>query len=164
MTMRVYSNKTFRDRMRLRWYAVEVFFKHRVWGSLRHKVERMNAKMKKTQFLCPRRNETPGPFNLPEFDFWRHDETCSYCGSMSQELFMLNVEAGKELGPTDKNYKVYVEPRGKFYFQHLDKAQRMRFVEMLNKKDVTIGHPGHFYVKPFFISYGPAIPTSSLQA
>lgn len=39
---------------------------------------------------------------------WREDGTCSYCGSLSPEQFFAAIEAGAELGPTDKNYKVYV--------------------------------------------------------
>jgi hypothetical protein len=101
---------------------------------------------------------------------------------------MLRLEAGDvELGPTDKNYKVYVENQGgqvfkqtyrdcprdsephmpdqcthwvtrdmagtKFYFWHLSTEQRKRFIELLNDKKLRIGYPGHFYVKPFFLTY-----------
>jgi hypothetical protein len=40
---------------------------------------------------------------------WRDDGTCSYCGSLSPEQFFAAIDAGCELGPTDKNYKVYVD-------------------------------------------------------
>ncbi len=39
---------------------------------------------------------------------WASDGTCTYCGSLSQDLFFEAIEAGCELGPTDKDYKVYV--------------------------------------------------------
>lgn len=39
---------------------------------------------------------------------WTEDGTCSYCGSLSPEQLFAAIEAGCELGPTDKNYKVYV--------------------------------------------------------
>jgi hypothetical protein len=51
----------------------------------------------------------PGP------DTWRSrgdayaiDPTCSYCGSIQPEALFAAIEAGAEIGPTDKNYKVYV--------------------------------------------------------
>lgn len=36
-------------------------------------------------------------------------QCCSYCGSLTQEEFLKLAEAGAELEPTDKNYKVYVD-------------------------------------------------------
>lgn len=105
--------------------------------------------------FCPRRSEVPSTFKLPEQDEWR-DGRCSFCGSLSPEKFFAAIEAGVELGPTDKNYKVYVDfgahgSSGKFYFQHLDEAQKRHFVELLNAKTLTIGYPGHFDVQPFFV-------------
>ena len=110
---------------------------------------------------CPRRVE--GPFydnDQPTPDFYT-DGFCNYCGSMDGDLFMALCEAGDvELGPTDKNYKVYVEnsggapfdrPMSKFYFQHLSDDQKHRFVDLLNAKTLKIGDPGHFYRLPFFI-------------
>lgn len=41
----------------------------------------------------------------------------------------------------------------KFYFQHLSPEQQQRFIDMLNAKTMNIGYPGHFYVRPFFVSY-----------
>jgi hypothetical protein len=63
------------------------------------------------EHLCPRRREShlqwPGP------DMWHGGQCCSYCGSLNPDVFMARLEAGTiELGPTDKNYKVYVENRG----------------------------------------------------
>lgn len=69
---------------------------------------------------------------------------------------MALVDVGAEVGPTDKNYKVYVKhdsiksPTGKFYFQHLDEDQKRGFIERLNERKVNIGYPGHFYVLPYF--------------
>ncbi len=47
--------------------------------------------------------------------------------------------------------------RSKFYFQHFSTIDQMRFIDLLNARKVTIGSPGHFYVRPFFIA--PAVPT-----
>lgn len=113
-------------------------------------------------FLCPRRDEMgAGVFKILEGrDFWRMDRghrTCSYCGSAHPDEVMQGIEDGTvELGPTDKSYKAYLEggvfgDRGKFYFQHFSKAQRVRFVELLNAKKVRVGYPGEFYRLPFFI-------------
>ena len=51
-----------------------------------------------------------------------------------------------------------LSPRGetktdKFYFQHLSPEGRTKFVSMLNAQVVQLGHPGHFYVLPYFIGY-----------
>lgn len=112
---------------------------------------------------CPRAIENghgPGsPFLLGTTE--PEDGTCGYCGSFSGEQFLAMVEAGAELGPTDKNYKVYLQGdhvlphRGaaKFYFQHLSVEQRQRFIDLLNEKRVKIGMPGYFYTTPFFLTY-----------
>lgn len=45
-------------------------------------------------------------------DWWdRRDghRACSYCGSLSPDELFAAIEAGCELGPTDKSYKVYVD-------------------------------------------------------
>jgi hypothetical protein len=63
--------------------------------------------------LCPRFQ--PGPWKFTgECNWDRHpDGTCQYCGSMNPDTFMARVEAGTVLlGPTDKNYKVYVRNNG----------------------------------------------------
>lgn len=79
---------------------------------------------------CPRRVESPS-FKVPDEDHYRDDDTCSYCGSLNPDTFMDRLEAGDiEVGPTDKNYKVYVENRGGACF-------RMRF-----RKDCDMGRPG----------------------
>ena len=40
---------------------------------------------------------------------------------------------------------------GKFYYQHLSEDQKRRFVALHNEGKMAIGHPGHFYVLPFFM-------------
>lgn len=63
---------------------------------------------------CPRRLSDFGPWpHEAGLDDWRQDGSCSFCGSLHPDIFMSRVDAGTvELGPTDKNYKVYVKNRG----------------------------------------------------
>ena len=108
---------------------------------------------------CPRQEEIPGPMLIREHvQFWRKDGTCSFCGSVSPEMFFEAIKDGIEIGPTDKGYKVYirgledkVHGAGKFYFQHLSEGQRKGFIRMLNEDRIKLGYPGHFYVLPYFI-------------
>lgn len=109
---------------------------------------------------CPRRleglyNQHPKEGELLDTYIERDGKrVCNYCGSMHQDDFMKKVEEGVEVGPTDKNYKAYVgKGEGKFYYQHLSKEQRGRFIELINQRKMNIGMPGHFYVLPFFITY-----------
>ncbi len=68
-------------------------------------------------FTCPRRIEDGMHRDNSQFkhagsnkDKWRDENTCTYCGSLNQDVFMQHLEAGSvTLTPTDKNYKVYVE-------------------------------------------------------
>lgn len=97
------------------------------------------------------------PFKLagPDRDHWRTDGdgTCSYCGSLNPTVFMNLAEGGELIVPTDKSYKAYAgRARRKFYFQHLDEAQRRRFVELLNGGQLQIAYPGRFYALPFFVT------------
>lgn len=61
-------------------------------------------------FMCPRRAEGPaftaGPDKWHERDGHLH---CSFCGCLKPSQLFEAIEAGAELGPTDKNYKVYVD-------------------------------------------------------
>ena len=95
---------------------------------------------------------------IPPKDHWREDGTCSYCGSMSPEGLFEAIGCGAELGPTDKNYKVYVNGGdrivqggargsfgGKLYTVHLNRANAARLRELLLAGKVKIGYPGHFY-------------------
>ncbi len=139
---------------------------------------------------CPRR--------MTEFGTWPREEnqdrwskghgligvqndnlSCSFCGSLHPDTFMEWVEAGAEVTPTDKNYKIYVKcpidnPRygetkvgktksggsittvygreAKFYFQHLSREQMERFVELYNENRLTFGYPGGFYRFPYFMA------------
>lgn len=101
-------------------------------------------------FTCPRRYEafqqTTGGV-----DQWRDDGTCSYCGSESPEAFFKFVESGGEVVPTDKSYKVYLGVSLKFYMQHFSDEDKHRFIDLYNKKEMKMGYPGYFYVKPFFV-------------
>lgn len=103
---------------------------------------------------CPRRIENISgtlASTLGE-DHWRR-WGCSYCGSMPPDDFMQAIAAGSPLGPTDKNYKVYIDwPGGvKFYFQHLSEDQMMEFVELHNTDQLAFQYPGHFPVLPYFM-------------
>ncbi|MDN5920793.1 MAG: hypothetical protein L0I76_37780 [Pseudonocardia sp.] len=110
---------------------------------------------------CPRRMETPAPWAdeqdaddyLPDHGLGTQGLGCSYCGSLPPDEFMEATRSGVLIEPTDKDYKAYVGARGeaKFYFQHLDDAQRREFVELLNGGRITVGYPGRFYVLPFFV-------------
>jgi hypothetical protein len=69
------------------------------------------------KFRCPRRGPwSPSPlkFDAEELgDHWLDDHTCSYCGSLKGEDLLARIRAGDILlGPTDKNYKVYVKNEG----------------------------------------------------
>lgn len=121
---------------------------------------------------CPRRGESPNPDAYAQEggpDFWQeragygahHALQCSYCGAIHPDVFMENVRAGWEVGPTDKSYKAYLRaPDGakehKFYYQHLSEDQRREFIALYNDKTMKIGVPGHFYVTPFFANYQEA--------
>lgn len=100
-------------------------------------------------FVCPRQAETGWEGETT----WHADGTCSYCGSLSPAKFFEAIEAGAEIGPTDKNYKVYVkgDSHAKFYFQHLSEDDKRHFIDLMNANKVLIGYPHHFYVRPFFI-------------
>lgn len=71
----------------------------------------VRAEHPETLMVCPRRGEAP--YLMPGDDgkdFWRGaGDGCSYCGSISPEEFFAAVEAGAEIGPTDKSYKAYVD-------------------------------------------------------
>ena len=119
----------------------------------------MQQQEEKKTFQCPRGVPDPhGVFKIPTGSdaVWRPNDTCSYCGCWHPDKFFEAIEAGAELGPTDKDYKVYVRtdegPR-KFYFPHLDAIGRRRFLRRLNDGALNIGPPGHFYTLPYFITH-----------
>jgi hypothetical protein len=42
----------------------------------------------------------------------------------------------------------------KFYFQHLDEAGQVKFIDLYNTRKLRLGFPGHFYRLPFFCTPG----------
>jgi len=44
----------------------------------------------------------------------------------------------------------------KFYFQHLSRIQKQRFVELFREGKLVIGYPGYFYATPYFIYMKPS--------
>ena len=102
---------------------------------------------------CPRRAETGYQITEPTEDVWTNDRTCSYCGSLRPALFFDAVRDNDAITPTDKDYKVYVgKGNGKFYFQHLNRDEQIKFVDLLNRKKINMVNP--FYVLPFFVRQG----------
>jgi len=111
--------------------------------------------------VCPRREEVSAALSrYPDEDKWelRADvHHCSFCGSINPEDLLAMMHNGCTLGPTDKSYKVYVSTANhshlKFYFQHFNAEQQIRFIALLNNKPrtFTIEYPGYFYRLPFFI-------------
>jgi hypothetical protein len=64
------------------------------------------------------------------------DGTCFYCGSLAADTFMARLEASDvELGPTDKDYKVYVHNDGGQPF-------KQTYGETY-EEPATCGHEGH---------------------
>ena len=107
---------------------------------------------------CPRRMQDWGPWEREtNLDYWRRDRTCSFCGSLEPEYVLDILTKGAVIGPTDKNYKIYLayhrNKHMKFYFQHFDVDQQMRFIGMMNDKSnpLVFGYEGGFYVLPFFV-------------
>lgn len=58
-------------------------------------------------------------------------------------------------GPDDcTHYVTRDQEDTKFYYEHLDDAQRTRFIDLLNQKKMKLSYPGYFYVLPFFCGRG----------
>lgn len=65
-------------------------------------------------------------------------------------------DSEKDPGGNDPSKWVWVTrdmDQTKFYFQHLSKEQQDRFIELHNSKEMHIGYPARFYVKPYFATY-----------
>jgi len=95
------------------------------------------------------------------------EKSCSFCGSLHPDTFMEWIDAGAEVGPTDKNYKAYIRgPQGeaKFYYLHLDTTQRRQFVNLYNDGTMKIGYPHTFHVNPFFMADVPENVMATLVA
>jgi hypothetical protein len=118
-------------------------------------------------------DRTDGPFvgSGTGLDTWRvrpgqDVRTCSYCGSVNPDDFMAAVRAGAVVGPTDKNYKVYLHEAlsaeelasrdpalhsmtgkhlGKFYTVHLSPGHSAEFVGLWREGRVAWGAPGYPY-------------------
>jgi hypothetical protein len=73
---------------------------------------------------CPR---SIASFRSSVPSFWREDRSCSYCGSIHPDDFFAAIEAGSELGPTDKDYKVYIDRPNPL-------AGKLRIVSSANNK------------------------------
>jgi hypothetical protein len=71
---------------------------------------------------------------------------------MNPDLFMQRVMEGAVLGPTDKNYKVYIDGYNKFYFEHMTQIQKLAFTKLLNDGLLKISNPGYFYKLPYFVT------------
>ena len=145
--------------------------KHKIWMWLRYTMYYRYLSIKRVvkdeiKFLfhradrmkCPRRDESHfGETNRLTPDAFC--PTCSYCNSVSPKRLFEIIEAGGEIGPTDKNYKAYVRGGGaskreiKFYFRHFSDEDMTRFIELYNSKKMKIGYPGHFYRAPFFMRF-----------
>lgn len=109
-------------------------------------------------WTCPRRRESFVAARDENVDYWRRGTdgtSCSYCGSMQPDRVFECIEAGMQITPTDKNYKVYVGGHRKAYFQHFDEAEKKRFIALFNSKKMKLAYPGHFYVAPYFMSFAP---------
>lgn len=91
----------------------------------------MKSSHRRNRQTCPRRMSEFGPWDRVENkDRWsRHhgfvgsnEPTCTFCGSLRPDRFIELVEAGYVVGPTDKNYKAYLDDQqggsrvGKFYY------------------------------------------------
>ncbi len=60
--------------------------------------------------ICPRQDqEAVLAVQRAHVAHWREDGSCSYCGSITEAAFFAAIEAGRLIGPTDKNYKAYVD-------------------------------------------------------
>ena len=105
---------------------------------------------------CPRRMREVGPWEKKPFqDWWRLDETCSFCGGLLPEVFFHRVRLGDLVLPTDKSYKAYLVSAGrqrKVYFQHFSSDDQALFLRLLTSATMRLGAPGHFYVRPFFLT------------
>lgn len=117
---------------------------------------------------CPRRMLEPGSWDREAgLDSWSSEARregeqvpfCSFCGSLHPARFLELIREGWTVGPTDKDYKAYLDglnrEHAKFYFQHLSEPQMREFIALLNLNRMKVGHPGHFYVLPFFMRVGP---------
>jgi hypothetical protein len=132
-------------------YSIKSFFRRWYFTAEKWYLVRLR---KRTQ-TCPRRSElgvASQVFKDP--DYWRLDNTCSYCGGLNPERFLEEVRNGAEVEPTNKSYKAYVHVNKrmyKIYFQHFNDPHKKEFVRLYNDHTMKIGYPGCFYAKPYFV-------------
>ena len=149
---RYYSRETVSDRLRVLNYKIQDWFSMRIYRT-------RNRLQGKPAPPCPRQAHAAMEFQRRHKTRWQYDGTCSYCGSISEDMLFQAIEDGAEITPTDKSYKIYVrgdsapKVRGacKFYFQHLSDEGRKRFLKLYNDQKIAMGHPGYFYVRPYFV-------------
>lgn len=74
------------------------------------------SEQRAAEFACGRRSEGGVASRFPGPDHWRDEAdsyrigpTCSYCGSIPPDVLFDLIASGAKIGPTDKNYKIYVE-------------------------------------------------------
>ena len=85
--------------------------------------------------------------------FWLTDDSCSNCGGLKAESVLKRIEEGQAICPTDKNYKIYVDPdKAKAYFYHFTEEQKQKFIDLYNAKRIAFRDPGYFYVRPYFFA------------
>jgi hypothetical protein len=90
---------------------------------------------------CPRQPEDPnGVFKTTNFVFLNKpdDGTCDQCGSLLGDTLMARLEKGDViLGPTDKNYKVYVRNKGGECFKQTHRIDNSREHNLDGSPDQT---------------------------
>jgi len=98
---------------------------------------------------------------------WRDDNTCSHCGGMKPSIALEAIKNGATVVPTDKNYKIYLEPvagqhlpsspANKCYLNHFSEAQAVEFVLLNEQGKMKLATPGRFYSGLCFGIYKDAI-------
>lgn len=103
----------------------------------------------KKKFTCPRRiadgMADPGSMfkhagvDLDTYQKRDGHKHCSYCGSLSGVEFLAAVEAGVEVGPTDKSYKLYMDlPRNSTAPVVLSSTNRLDDPSYTRYEDLTV--------------------------
>lgn len=78
---------------------------------------RRRKRREATGYTCPRRMNEWGPWQQKEgmdgftagHGLVDQERGCTFCGSMHPDDFMAAARRGETLGPSDKDYKVYVQ-------------------------------------------------------
>ncbi len=106
-------------------------------------------------FYCPQKAHATMQVQREHKTRWRDEEdgTCSYCGSLKPSVFFQALADGAEYHATTKSYKVYLgvseapRTRGacKFYFVHMNKSDKLRFIDLMNDGTIKVS------VMPYFV-------------